>query len=103
MGEMFDVSLLMLDDGIFEIKATTGHTHQFGQDSENHMVTHFVNAFRRKRVRYRTNHPRSLRRLCTACERAKGQLSSSTQFTIEMNSLYEDLDYNISMTRAKFK
>lgn len=102
-GGTFDVSLLTLDDGIFEVKATAGDTHLGGEDFDNRMVAHFVNEFKRKHKRDLSKHARALRRLRTACERAKRQLSSATQATIEVDSLYEGIDFYSSITRAKFE
>jgi len=102
-GGTFDVSLLTIEDGIFEVKATAGNTHLGGEDFDNRMVNHFTNEFKRKYKKDITGNARSLRRLRTACERAKRTLSSTTQTTIEIDSLYEGLDFYSSITRAKFE
>lgn len=102
-GGTFDVSLLTIEDGIFEVKATAGDTHLGGEDFDNRVVQHFVNEFKRKHKKDVSTNARSLRRLRTACERAKRTLSSSTQTTIEIDSLYEGIDYYSSITRAKFE
>ncbi|XP_063287449.1 heat shock 70 kDa protein-like isoform X1 [Pelobates fuscus] len=102
-GGTFDVSILTIDDGIFEVKATAGDTHLGGEDFDNRMVNHFVEEFKRKHKKDITQNKRALRRLRTACERAKRTLSSSTQASIEIDSLYEGTDFYTSVTRARFE
>lgn len=102
-GGTFDVSVLTLDDGIFEVKATAGDTHLGGEDFDNRMVNHFVQEFKRKHKKDLTQNKRSLRRLRTACERAKRTLSSSTQASVEIDSLFEGIDFYTSITRARFE
>jgi len=102
-GGTFDVSLLTLDDGIFEVKATAGDTHLGGEDFDNRMVNHFVDEFKRKYKHDITKNQRAVRRLRTACERAKRTLSSSTQASIEIDSLFEGIDFYTTITRAKFE
>merc|ERR1712022_102017 len=102
-GGTFDVSLLTIDDGIFEVKATAGDTHLGGEDFDNRMVNHFVQEFKRKHKKDFTANPRAMRRLRTACERAKRNLSSSANTQIEINSLYEGVDFYSSITRARFE
>merc|ERR1712164_187197 len=102
-GGTFDVSLLSIDDGIFEVKATAGDTHLGGEDFDNRLVNHFVTEFKRKHKKDLTGNKRSLRRLRTACERAKRTLSSSTQANIEIDALYEGIDFYTSITRARFE
>ena len=102
-GGTFDVSLLTIEEGIFEVKATAGDTHLGGEDLDNRMVTHFVQEFKRKHKKDLSDNPRALRRLRTACERAKRTLSSTAQTTIEIDSLYEGIDFNTSITRARFE
>jgi len=102
-GGTFDVSLLTLDDGIFEVKATAGDTHLGGEDFDNRMVSHFMEEFKRKYKHDISKNQRAVRRLRTACERAKRTLSSSTQASIEIDSLYEGIDFYTSITRARFE
>lgn len=102
-GGTFDVSILSIDDGIFEVKSTAGDTHLGGEDFDNRLVTHFVTEFKRKHKKDLTSNKRALRRLRTACERAKRTLSSSTQASIEIDSLYEGTDFYTSITRARFE
>merc|ERR1712017_54096 len=101
-GGTFDVSLLTIDDGIFEVKATAGDTHLGGEDFDNRMVNHFLQEFKRKHKKDFTSNPRAMRRLRTACERAKRNLSSSANAQIEIDSLYEGVDFYSSITRARF-
>lgn len=102
-GGTFDVSLLTIEEGIFEVKATAGDTHLGGEDFDNRMVNHFVQEFKRKSKKDITGNPRALRRLRTACERAKRTLSSTAQTTIEIDSLYEGIDFYTTITRARFE
>uniref|UniRef100_J3LMG9 Uncharacterized protein n=1 Tax=Oryza brachyantha TaxID=4533 RepID=J3LMG9_ORYBR len=102
-GGTFDVSLLTIEEGIFEVKATAGDTHLGGEDFDNRMVNHFVQEFKRKNKKDITGNPRALRRLRTACERAKRTLSSTAQTTIEIDSLYEGIDFYTTITRARFE
>merc|ERR1711912_221548 len=102
-GGTFDVSLLTIEEGIFEVKATAGDTHLGGEDFDNRLVNHFVTEFKRKNKKDITGNARALRRLRTACERAKRTLSSTAQTTIEIDSLYEGIDFFTSITRARFE
>jgi L1 cell adhesion molecule like protein len=102
-GGTFDVSLLTIEEGIFEVKATAGDTHLGGEDFDNRLVNHFVQEFKRKHKKDITPNPRAMRRLRTACERAKRTLSSSTQTSIEIDSLFEGVDFFSSITRARFE
>jgi len=102
-GGTFDVSLLTIDDGIFEVKATAGDTHLGGEDFDNRLVNHFVQEFKRKHKKDLTGNARSMRRLRTACERAKRNLSSSANASIEIDSLFEGVDFYSSITRARFE
>ncbi|OAX37041.1 heat shock protein HSS1 [Rhizopogon vinicolor AM-OR11-026] len=102
-GGTFDVSLLTIEEGIFEVKATAGDTHLGGEDFDNRLVNHFVQDFKRKNKKDLSTNPRALRRLRTACERAKRTLSSATQTTIEIDSLYEGIDFMSVLTRARFE
>ncbi|KAG2809355.1 Heat shock protein, partial [Phytophthora cactorum] len=102
-GGTFDVSLLSIEEGIFEVKATAGDTHLGGEDFDNRLVEHFVQEFKRKHRKDLTQNQRALRRLRTACERAKRTLSSSAQAYIEIDSLYDGVDFNSTITRARFE
>ena len=102
-GGTFDVSILTIEEGIFEVKSTAGDTHLGGEDFDNRMVNHFVQEFNRKHKKDLSSNPRALRRLRTACERAKRTLSSSSQASIEIDSLFEGIDFYTSVTRARFE
>ncbi|KAL7424709.1 Hsp70 chaperone [Cryptotrichosporon argae] len=102
-GGTFDVSLLTIEDGIFEVKATAGDTHLGGEDFDNRLVNHFVQEFKRKHKKDLSTNARALRRLRTACERAKRTLSSATQASIEVDSLFDGIDFYTSITRARFE
>jgi len=102
-GGTFDVSILSIEDGIFEVKSTAGDTHLGGEDFDNRIVDHFVKEFQRKHKKDITGNKRALRRLRTACERAKRTLSASAQANIEIDSLYEGIDFYSSITRARFE
>ncbi|CAL9099444.1 unnamed protein product [Musa acuminata var. zebrina] len=102
-GGTFDVSLLTIEEGIFEVKATAGDTHLGGEDFDNRLVNHFVSEFRRKHKKDISGNARALRRLRTACERAKRTLSSTSQTTIEVDSLNEGVDFYVTITRARFE
>ncbi|KAE8968390.1 Heat shock protein, partial [Phytophthora rubi] len=102
-GGTFDVSLLSIEEGIFEVKATAGDTHLGGEDFDNRLVEYFVQEFKRKHRKDLTQNQRALRRLRTACERAKRTLSSSAQAYIEIDSLYDSVDFNSTITRARFE
>lgn len=99
----FDVSILTIDEGIFEVKATGGDTHLGGEDFDNRMVDFCVREFRRKHKSDPTGNGRAMRRLRTACERAKRVLSSGSQTTVEVDSFYEGIDFMVNITRAKFE
>jgi L1 cell adhesion molecule like protein len=94
---------LSIEDSIFEVKATAGDTHLGGEDFDTRMVDHFVEEFKRKNKKDLTGNKRSLRRLRTECEKAKRTLSTSTTASIEIDSLFEGIDFNSTITRAKFE
>ena len=102
-GGTFDVTLLTIDEGIFEVKATAGDCHLGGEDFDTILVQYFSLDFKRKHKKDLSNNNRALRRLRTSCENAKKTLSSSTQAMIEIDSLFEGIDYTCSITRAKFE
>uniref|UniRef100_A0A0B7AB49 Heat shock protein 70 n=2 Tax=Arion vulgaris TaxID=1028688 RepID=A0A0B7AB49_9EUPU len=102
-GGTFDVSVLTIEDGIFEVKSTAGDTHLGGEDFDNRMVNHFVQEFKRKYKKDISENKRALRRLRTSCERAKRTLSSSSQASIEIDSLCEGIDFYTNITRARFE
>ena len=102
-GGTFDVSLLNIDDGIFEVKATAGDTHLGGEDFDNLLVQHFIQEFKRKHKFDITDNKRALRRLRTSCEKAKRTLSSGNMANIEIDSLSEGIDFFTTISRAKFE
>jgi len=102
-GGTFDVSILSIEGGIFEVKSTAGDTHLGGEDFDNRMVDHFVTEFKRKHKKDISGNKRALRRLRTACERAKRTLSASAQANIEIDSLFDGIDFYTSITRARFE
>jgi len=103
-GGTFDVSLLTIEDGIFEVKATAGDTHLGGEDFDNRLVEWCMAEFKKKnKGADMGSNERAKRRLRTACERAKRTLSQATQAFVEIDSLYEGIDFQITITRARFE
>lgn len=102
-GGTFDVSILLIAGGIFEVRSTAGDTHLGGEDIDGRMVQYFKEEFKRKFKTDISNNKRALRRLQTACERTKRTLSSATQANIEIDSLADGIDFYSSITRAKFE
>jgi L1 cell adhesion molecule like protein len=102
-GGTHDLSVLTLEEGVFEVKATAGDTHLGGEDFDNLLVDYCVAEFKKKSRADVAGNPRALRRLRTACERAKRTLSSATQATVEIDSLAEGVDFTTTITRAKFE
>ncbi|NP_001164098.1 heat shock protein TC005094 [Tribolium castaneum] len=103
-GGTFDVSILTIDEGsLFEVKATAGDTHLGGEDFDNRLVNHFADEFKRKYKKDLTKNPRALRRLRTAAERAKRTLSSSTEASLEIDALFEGIDFYTKISRARFE
>jgi L1 cell adhesion molecule like protein len=102
-GGTFDVSLLAIEEGIFEVKATNGHTHLGGEDFDNKLVDFCMADFKKKTDIDISKNPRALRRLRTQCEKAKRILSSAHQTPIECETLAEGQDYNTQISRAKFE
>ncbi|XP_064623286.1 heat shock protein 70 A1-like [Lineus longissimus] len=103
-GGTFDVSILTVDEGsLFEVRSTAGDTHLGGEDFDNKLVDHFVQEFKRKYKKDISGNARALRRLRTACERAKRALSSNADAGIEIDSLYEGVDFYTKISRARFE
>lgn len=100
-GGTHDVSLLSIDDGVFEVKATSGDVHLGGEDIDNALVEHFKTEFQRKHKKNIDSH-RSILRLRTACERLKRVLSTSATASIEIDSLFDGVDFSSVLSRAKF-
>lgn len=103
-GGTFDVSILTIDEGsLFEVRSTAGDTHLGGEDFDNRLVKYFSDEFQRKFKKDLTKNPRALRRLRTAAERAKRTLSASTEATLEIDALYEGIDFYTKVSRARFE
>ncbi|KAH7353732.1 hsp70-like protein [Plectosphaerella cucumerina] len=102
-GGTFDVSLLNIQGGVFTVKATSGDTHLGGQDFDTNLLDHCKKDFQRKTKKDLSGDARALRRLRTACERAKRTLSSGAQATIEIDSLFDGEDFQLQITRARFE
>jgi len=102
-GGTFDVTVLSIDGGIFEVKATGGDTHLGGEDFDNLVVDHFCKEFTLKHKKDIQSNPRALRRLRSACEKAKRNLSNTPTTSIEIDSLLDGIDFYTSLTRAKFE
>lgn len=100
-GGTHDVSLLQIEDGVFEVKATAGDTHLGGEDIDTMLVEYLKEEFKKKKLKDVTN-PKAIRRIRTAAERAKRTLSTSTNATIEIEALVDSVDLNSVITRAKF-
>ena len=98
-----DVTLLTIEDGIFEVKATAGDSHLGGEDFDNRLVTHFAQEFKRKHKQDITQNARAMRRLRTNCEKIKRTLSSTAQASLEIDSLHDGIDFNSTLTRARFE
>uniref|UniRef100_A0A7N2MFR2 Heat shock cognate 70 kDa protein n=1 Tax=Quercus lobata TaxID=97700 RepID=A0A7N2MFR2_QUELO len=101
-GGTADVSLLTIEKSVFQVKAVAGDTHIGGEDFDNRVVKHFVEIFKRQHKVDISGNSRALRRLRTACEKAKRILSSAIETSIEVDSLYNGIDFFSTITRAKF-
>ena len=102
-GGTFDVSLLTIEDGIFEVKATAGDTHLGGSDFDNLITQHFISEIKKKHKIDLSENKKAIRKLRTAAEKAKRTLSSTTTANIEIDSISSDIDFNTVLTRAKFE
>ncbi|CAL6052053.1 Cytosolic_heat shock protein 70 [Hexamita inflata] len=102
-GGTFDCSLINLDDEVFEVRATAGNSHLGGEDLDNRLVNYFVAEFKKKHSKDFSGNLRAVRRLRTQCERAKRTLSSSQTASIELESLFEGINFFTQITRAKFE
>jgi L1 cell adhesion molecule like protein len=101
-GGTFDVTVMTISEGLFEVISTGGHSHLGGEDIDNELMKYFTKEFTKKYKKDFSNNARAVKRLKTACEKAKRTLSSSTSASIELDSLYEGIDFSSSITRAKF-
>lgn len=102
-GGTLDVTLLSIDDGIFEVKATSGDSFLGGEDFDHNLMNHFINEFKMKHKKDIRDSKRSMARLKKECERVKRSLSSSTQAHLEIDGLYEGIDFATTITRARFE
>jgi heat shock 70kDa protein 1/2/6/8 len=102
-GGTFDVSLLTVEDGVFEVRATSGDTHLGGQDFDNRVVEWMIEEFKKKTKLDIRSNPKALARSRLAAEKAKKTLSTATQTSIEIDSLAEGQDLQLTLTRAKFE
>jgi len=102
-GGTVNASLLEIEDGIFEVKATAANTHLGGEDFDNRLVDHFIQEFKRKHKKDLSSDARAVRRLRTACERAKRRLSTTIKTSIEIDSLYDGTDFHTTITRVHFE
>ena len=102
-GGTHDCTMLSIEDGVFEVKATAGDSHLGGEDFDDRLVKHFITEFKRKHKKDISGNPRAIRRLRTSCEKLKRTLSTVAQSTIEIDSLFEGIDFNSSITRARFE
>lgn len=99
----FDVTILSIEDGVFEVKSTGGDSHLGGEDIDNRLVEHFIKEFTRKHKKDPSGNDKSMRRLRTSCEKAKRNLSSGNQTQIEIDSFFDGIDFAPSLTRARFE
>ncbi|CAG8649375.1 5033_t:CDS:2 [Funneliformis caledonium] len=102
-GGSFEVSLLNINEGIFEVKAVAGDTLLGGEDFDNRLVNHFIQEFRQKFKKDLSTHARACHRLRIACEHAKRKHSSSLNAYLELDSFFNGIDFYISLTRTRFK
>ncbi|KAL1803423.1 hypothetical protein ACET3Z_032070 [Daucus carota] len=102
-GGTFDVSLLKIKKDNIEVIATAGHTHLGGEDFDNRLLDHFVKEFKRKYGKDISQNAKSFRRLRNECEKAKRILSHNATTSIDIDSLYEGIDYSTKITRARFE
>lgn len=102
-GGTFDVSLLTIDEGFFEVVATNGDTHLGGEDFDNNLMKHFLDVLKRKYSVDISKEQKALARLRKACEAAKRQLSSHPEARVEVDMLVEGFDLSEKITRAKFE
>lgn len=101
-GGTTDVSLIEIEDGVFEVKATAGDSHLGGDDVDLKLVNHFITEFKRKNKKDPSESKRAISRLKAQCEKIKRTLSSSSQTTLEIDSFFEGIDFMTSITRARF-
>ncbi|CAM9490238.1 unnamed protein product [Heterosigma akashiwo] len=102
-GGTFDVTLLTIDNGVFEVRATSGDTHLGGEDFDQRLMDYFISVFKRKSGLDMSKNQRAIQRLRKQCENAKRTLSTQTQATVDIEALFEGVDFSCAITRAKFE
>merc|ERR1719198_482971 len=102
-GGTFDVSLLTIDNGVFEVIATSGDTHLGGEDFDNRVIQHLLKVFKRKEGSDAGKDKRAIQKLRREVERAKRQLSTQHQVRVEIEGLFEGKDFSETLTRARFE
>eukprot|EP00027_Filamoeba_sp_ATCC50430_P006153 CAMPEP_0168561664 /NCGR_PEP_ID=MMETSP0413-20121227/11715_1 /TAXON_ID=136452 /ORGANISM="Filamoeba nolandi, Strain NC-AS-23-1" /LENGTH=619 /DNA_ID=CAMNT_0008593049 /DNA_START=598 /DNA_END=2457 /DNA_ORIENTATION=- len=101
-GGTFDVTTLVVDGGIFEVKSTSGDTHLGGEDFDNRLLSYFIQEFKEKNGKDLTENPKAIKKLKQKCTEAKHILSQSLKATVEIDSLFDGIDFESTITRAKF-
>eukprot|EP00903_Cladosiphon_okamuranus_P013268 g12372.t1 len=102
-GGTFDVTLLAIDNGVFEVRATSGNTHLGGEDFDQRIMKYCISQFKRSNGVDISGNKRAVQRLRRQCELAKRTLSSQTQATITVEALHDGIDFSLALTRAKFE
>lgn len=102
-GGTHDITLLEVDGGVFEVKATAGDTHLGGEDFDNSLLNHFADEFKKKNKKDMREDVKAMMRLRKECERVKKTLSSSNKATISLEVLHDGCDFNTSITRSRFE
>jgi molecular chaperone DnaK (HSP70) len=102
-GGTFDVSLLTIDNGVFEVIATSGDTHLGGEDFDNRVIQHLLKVFKRKHGSDPSKDKRAIQKLRREVERAKRSLSTQHQVRVEIEGLFEGVDFSETLTRARFE
>ncbi|KAI0636730.1 heat shock protein HSS1 [Trametes polyzona] len=102
-GGATNVSLSVTEGSVLEVKAYAGDTHLGGEDFDNRLVDHFVQEFKHRYKKDLSSNARALRRLHAAVERAKRSLSQLSQAHLEVDSIFQDIDFNTSLTRTRFE
>lgn len=102
-GGTFDVSILSIDNGVFEVLATNGNTHLGGEDFDHRLMDYFIKLIKRKYSKDISNDKKALGKLRKECERAKRALSNQHQVRIEIESLFDGIDFSEPLTRARFE
>src|SRR5208282_3174893 len=100
-GGTLDCTVLNIEGGVFEVKSTNGNSRLGGEDIDNKLVEYCIEEFQKKHKVDLFTNTKAVRRLRTACERAKRTLSATMQTNIEVDSLYEGIDFNLNLSRAK--